>query len=156
MSVRNAISLRHPPATTGREMLENAAKIKVIVYPCRGDLRNSFFILLWKPIMDRRTATGRKEKIRYSPRVRRGLPQPEVYFSRKIPVIPRSVKKIKKAIFIFLGKNLILIMLFGIMDFVIQQPHVFGVIRLYHYCRFQLPTTKEFGRICLWSLHQLR
>jgi len=103
MPIRNAISLRLPRAVTGREMLENATKNKVMVYPCRSDLRNSFFMPLWKPITDRRIAAGRKENIRYSPRVRRELPQPEENFSRQIPEIPRRIKKIKRAIFIFPG-----------------------------------------------------
>jgi len=44
---------------------------------------------------DRRIAAGRKENIRYSPGVRSGFPQPEENFSRKIPVPPRSKKKIR-------------------------------------------------------------
>ena len=104
MPIRNAMSLRPPPDITGGKILENAAMIKVIVYPCRSDLRNSFCMSLWKPMMDRRIAAGRKENIRYSPRVRKGLLQPEEHFSRNIPIIPRSIKKIKKVIFIFLGK----------------------------------------------------
>ena len=122
MPTRNAISLKPAPATIGKETLENAAKIKVIVYPWRSDLRNLFFIVLWKPIMDRRIAAGRNEKnIRYSPRVRSGLPQPGEYFSRKIPVIPRSIKKSRRTILIFLGKNLILMTFFHIAILVIFQ-----------------------------------
>ncbi len=120
MPIRNAISLRPPRATIGREMLDNAAKIKAIVYPCRSDLRNSFFILLWKPMTARKIAAGIKEKnIRYSPRVRRGLLQPEENIFRKIPEIPRSIKKIKRTILIFLGNNLNFITPFDITNFVI-------------------------------------
>jgi hypothetical protein len=131
MPIRKAISLRPPRVTIGRKTLENAAKIKAIVYPCRSDLRNSFFILLWKPMTDRRIAAGRKEYIRYSPRVRSGLLQPEENFSRKIPVTPRSMKKIKRAIFIFLGKNFNFITPFAITSFVILQPRAFGADRLF-------------------------
>ena len=95
------------------------------------DLRNSFFIPLWKPMTDRRIAAGRKENIRHSPRVRRGLPQPEENFSRKIPVIPRSIKKIKSATFIFLGKNFNFIKPFDITSFVILLPLACGAVLLF-------------------------
>ncbi len=131
MPIRNAISLRPPRATISRETLENAAKIKAIVYPCRRDLRNSFFILLWKPMTDRRIAAGRKENIRYSPRVPSGLPQPGENFSSKIPVTPRSIKKIKRTILIFLGNNLNFITPFHITSFVILQPLGCGAVRLF-------------------------
>ena len=120
MPIRKAIPPGVPRATIGRKALENVVKIKAIVYPCRRDLRNSFFILLWKPMTDRRIAAGRKENIRYSPRVRRGLPQPGENFSSKIPVTPRSIKKIKRTILIFLGNNLFFIKPFHITSFVIQ------------------------------------
>ena len=112
MPIRKVISLRLPRITMGKETLENAAKIKVMVYPWRSDLRNLFFIPLWKPMTDNRIAAGRKKNIRYSPRVRSGLPQPEENFSRQIPVIPRSMKKIERAIFIFLGMNFNFMILF--------------------------------------------
>lgn len=131
MPIRNAISLRPPPATTGRETLENAAKIKAIVYPCRSDLRNSFFMALWKQMTDRKIAAGRKENIWYSPSVRSGLPQPEENFSRQIPVIPRSIKKIKRAILIFLGKNLNSMAFFHILILVIPWPRAYGATRLH-------------------------
>jgi hypothetical protein len=65
MPIKKVISLRLPRDTMDRETLENAAKIKVIVYPCRNDLRNSLFIPLWKPVTDRRIVGGRRENIRY-------------------------------------------------------------------------------------------
>jgi len=134
MLIRNAIALRSPPLTIGREILENAATIKAIVYPCRSDLRNSLFMPLWKPMTDRRIAAGRNEKnIMYSPRVRSGLLQPGENFLRQIPVIPRSMKKIKRAIFIFLGKNFNFIKPFEITSFVILQPPAFGAVRLFPY-----------------------
>ena len=131
--IRKVISLRPPCVTISRKTLENAAKIKAIVYPCRSDLRNSFFMPLWKPITDRRIAAGRKEIIRYSPRVRRGLPQPEENCSRRIPVTPRSIKKIKMTTLIFLGKNLNFITFFHITSFVILRPLACGASRLFHH-----------------------
>jgi len=133
MLIRKAISLRLPRTATGREKLENAAKIKVIVYPCRSDLRNSFFTPLWKPMTARRIAAGRKENIKYSPRVLRGLPHPEEYFSRKIPITPRSIKKIKRAILIFLGKNFSFIKSFPVKSFSFLSPvpaEQFGYFRI--------------------------
>jgi hypothetical protein len=70
---------------------------------------------------DRRIAAGRKENIRYSPRVPSGLPQPGENFSRKIPITPRSIKKIKSAVLIFLGKNFNFIKPFHIVILVIFQ-----------------------------------
>lgn len=131
MPIKKVISLRLPRDTMDRETLENAAKIKVIVYPCKSDLRKSFFIPLWKPMTDRRIAAGRKEYIRYSPRARTGLPHPEENFSRKIPITPRSIRKIKRAIFIFLGKNFNFIKPLNIASFVILQPHACGAARLF-------------------------
>ena len=134
MLIRNPVALRPSPATTGIETLENTAKIKAIVYPCRSDLRNSFFMPLWKPMTDRRIAAGRNEKnIMYSPRVRNGLLQPGENFLRQIPVIPRSMKKIKRTTFIFPGKNLNFIKPFNIATFIILQPRAFGAVRLYPY-----------------------
>ena len=122
MFIRKEISLRSALVTNGRKALENAAKIKVIVYPCRSDLRNSFFMPLWKPMMGGRIAAGRNENIRYSPRVLRGLPHPEEYFSSKIPVTPRNIKRIKRAIFIFCGKNLSFIKPFPTKSFSFPGP----------------------------------
>lgn len=121
MPIRKAIPPGLPRITIDRETLENAAKIKAIVYPCRRDLRNPFFILLWKPMTARRIAAGRKENIRNSPRVPSGLPQPGENFSRKIPITPRSIKKIKSAVLIFLGKNFNFIKPFHIVILVIIQ-----------------------------------
>lgn len=131
MPIRKVILLRLPPVTIDRETLEKTAKIKTIVYPCRSDLRNSFLIPPWKPMTDRRIAAGRKENIRYSPRVLSGLPQPEENFSRKIPENPRSINKIKRTILIILGNNLNFIKPFHIKSSVILEPRACGADRLF-------------------------
>jgi hypothetical protein len=95
-------------------------------------LRNSFFKPICKPMADRRIAADINEKKnKYSPRVRSGLPQPEENFSRQIPVIPRSIKKIRRTILIFLGKNLKFIKPFHITSFVIPRLRACEVTRLF-------------------------
>ena len=72
-----------------------------------------------------------KGKCQVLSKIRRGFPPPEENVSSKIPITPISIKKIKRTILIFLGKNFNFIKPFDIISFVILRPLACGAVLLF-------------------------